>query len=775
VKRIAAFSFFLLGIAASGFGQSLSDTLDIYDLSLEELSRIKVFSTTRTSLQEAIDAPANVFVVTSQQIAERGYSSLIDVFEDLPDFKIDRNVDPRWQNDVTLRGVRYLDKIILLLDGVRIGSPTNEVISFFENYPLYMAEQVEIVYGPSSALYGADAFSGVVNIVSKKAGTNQPIISGSIEAGMYNMYETSLLALKKINEDLSISVGGSYFYDEQPDLAKTYPEEYKGMDEELRTGVYSNTILAPLGVVLQPQTPINPNKAYPLSAYTYFAKANYKDFTVSTFGNYGRNPSTTANRPSNAVYNEEQYFGHAVNMLTGRYAPTLKNVRLTSQITYSTYRLDPESNFRNVFTAMEPAFLYSKSWKLKIEQLASIELNENMNLTTGITYDRFFARPRNNNLEAPVEDDNIGAAIVLGSRASFNPDGINAELVTSRFGNIGILSQFAWSSDELDATVGVRFDRDERFEPTVNPRIGLIYRPTEKVNIKALAGSAFLAPSPLNIYDRYGLFTPDSSTQSYRTAFFNLPNPDLDPQTIISTELGINYFFSKQLNFYGSFYYSQVKNLISPVNSISNPELVNRLYPGNLYTIDNFEIPIDVIQINENLGESFIHGGNIGVNYLWRPNDKINGDLNVNYSFIDGTIDIDEEGEIPERNLPGVSPGILRLAATIRTNRLTFFTSFTNIGEQRAFNVAAVQPQDNSKYKVLDGYNLLNLKIRYSITSNLILSVEGRNILNEEFRNTNIGANPNPVLGSAGSAGAEFANGAPQNPIRLIGGIEFRF
>ena len=120
-----------------------ADTVEIYDLSLEELSKLEVFATSRTESENAANSTANVTIITQEQIKRRGYENLIDVLEDLPDFKIDRNVDPRWLHDVTLRGIRYMDKIIVLQDGIRISSPTNEIIPISHNFPIHYAKQID--------------------------------------------------------------------------------------------------------------------------------------------------------------------------------------------------------------------------------------------------------------------------------------------------------------------------------------------------------------------------------------------------------------------------------------------------------------------------------------------------------------------------------------------------------------------------------------------------------------------------------------------------------
>lgn len=141
---------------------------DLYGLTLEELMNITIVTASKTQQQAGL-APATVMVVTEEQIRMRGYRSLLDVIQDMPDFKVDNNTSGKSRNRFTVRGVEgEQQKFVIMLDGMRISAPTNENIPIMENYPVNLAKQIEIIYGPASALYGADAICGIINIISKR-------------------------------------------------------------------------------------------------------------------------------------------------------------------------------------------------------------------------------------------------------------------------------------------------------------------------------------------------------------------------------------------------------------------------------------------------------------------------------------------------------------------------------------------------------------------------------------------------------------------------------
>ena len=147
----------LAGSARSSMAQVKPPITDLARATLDDLMKITI--TTATGTAEGLaEAPARVQVVTGADITRRGYRSLADLLKDLPDFKVEFATEPDFPSDVTVQGSRGADRIVLLLDGIRISSPTNEPLPILANYPVHNARQIEILYGPASAVYGADAF-----------------------------------------------------------------------------------------------------------------------------------------------------------------------------------------------------------------------------------------------------------------------------------------------------------------------------------------------------------------------------------------------------------------------------------------------------------------------------------------------------------------------------------------------------------------------------------------------------------------------------------------
>ena len=142
---------------------------DSTQATLEQSMDIPVTTASRTTETQS-DAPARVEVITAEQIRRRGYRSLLDVLKDLPDFKVDlRGGTGISRPEPTVQGVRGAGNARCCCSMDLWLAPTNEPLPIVANYPVHGARQIEIVYGPVSAVYGADAFSAVINIITRDA------------------------------------------------------------------------------------------------------------------------------------------------------------------------------------------------------------------------------------------------------------------------------------------------------------------------------------------------------------------------------------------------------------------------------------------------------------------------------------------------------------------------------------------------------------------------------------------------------------------------------
>jgi vitamin B12 transporter len=157
-----------------------------------------VVTATRTP-RIATEVLSDNVVITPDDIAQSGQTSLVDLLQRQRGMEITRNGGSGTNSSVFLRGAANTQSVVLV-DGVRVGSSTTGGATW-ASIPLSQIDHVEIVYGPLSSLYGADAMGGVVQIFTKKGeGAPAPTISAGF--GSYNT--------RNLEAGISGSTGGEH-------------------------------------------------------------------------------------------------------------------------------------------------------------------------------------------------------------------------------------------------------------------------------------------------------------------------------------------------------------------------------------------------------------------------------------------------------------------------------------------------------------------------------------------------------------------------------------
>ena len=122
---------------------------------------------TASRTPQARDAAlAAVTVITREDIERRAPFSLPELLRGMPGVSISANGGPGKQATTFLRGTES-DHAVVLIDGVRVGSTTSGSAAF-QDIPVEQIERIEIVRGPFSSLYGADAIGGVIHIFTRR-------------------------------------------------------------------------------------------------------------------------------------------------------------------------------------------------------------------------------------------------------------------------------------------------------------------------------------------------------------------------------------------------------------------------------------------------------------------------------------------------------------------------------------------------------------------------------------------------------------------------------
>lgn len=207
----------LLGAPLSADEKDPKDLIDLLDTKVITASK---------SWEKVSKAPATVLVVTRQQMEQRGYVNFWEIFDDLPGFDLVLAYGDTFLKPYA-RGFRNNigDAFLIMVDGQVFNHLWfNATWVPLAAIPLSNIDRVEVVYGPASAVYGSNAFMGVVNVVTTKGSDSAPsgrvdLIGGSLDKGGSDLSVNLPLGKWKLSVtgrtyqgDMDPKVGNQYEY-----------------------------------------------------------------------------------------------------------------------------------------------------------------------------------------------------------------------------------------------------------------------------------------------------------------------------------------------------------------------------------------------------------------------------------------------------------------------------------------------------------------------------------------------------------------------------------
>ncbi|CAG7855854.1 hypothetical protein MCAMS1_00134 [biofilm metagenome] len=196
----------------SVFSASEIDNKDIIDMPLEELLNLEVVSASRFK-QKSSEAPSAVEVLTAEDIKSFNWRTLADALNAI------RGLTVRNDRNYTSLGVRgfsrsdFGSKVLIMVDGRRLNDTVFDQAFLGEEFLLDMSliDRIEYNPGSGSAVYGANAVLGVVNVITKTGkGINGLRISG--EAGSLDTYRGRASISKTLDNGVDVLLQGSHYF-----------------------------------------------------------------------------------------------------------------------------------------------------------------------------------------------------------------------------------------------------------------------------------------------------------------------------------------------------------------------------------------------------------------------------------------------------------------------------------------------------------------------------------------------------------------------------------
>ena len=137
-------------------------------------------------------------IISSKEIESSYANNVSDLLQQVIGIDIRRRGVGGVQGDLYIRGGGF-DQTLLLIDGMKMDDAQTGHHTLNMILPLYLIERIEIIKGPAARIFGQNAFSGAINIVTKE-------VEGKMNEANFNLQEISLGSYKQKNFSLSSRV-----------------------------------------------------------------------------------------------------------------------------------------------------------------------------------------------------------------------------------------------------------------------------------------------------------------------------------------------------------------------------------------------------------------------------------------------------------------------------------------------------------------------------------------------------------------------------------------
>jgi outer membrane receptor for ferrienterochelin and colicins len=462
--------------------------------------------------QRVSDAPASVTIVTTEQIRRFGWRTLGEILEGVRGMHVtrDRNYAFAGMRGFSPPGA-YGERTLILLDGLRFNNVLYDGGNVDRNLPIDVADidRIEIIRGPGSALYGTNALLGVVNIITRR-GRDLNGGEAALVGGSYNTLGGHTTWGGRFDNDVEVlvAVGGRW--------SEGQEHYYASFDRPLRND----------GVVEDLDAEWD---------YDSLAKFGFRDLQFEAY--WGTREKEIPTASYGTYFNGQRSFTNETNAgisaTLDHQTPTNTDLHASLQLQYYDYFGDYMYNWGSPEDVrLVPSNDQSHSLGWVAEAQVTETLFQGNDLTSGFEFRHTFQ------MHQKYEDRLPNQTFVYLDR-------------DSPIFNAGLFVQDEWTPvDSFTVTSGVRGDLYPGFGLTLNPRLALVFKPTNSSTVKGLYGTAFRAP---NGYER---FYDDGGV-------YNKAPKSLDPEKLRTFELVFEQFLHKTWSTTAAAYHTTMNDLVA--------------------------------------------------------------------------------------------------------------------------------------------------------------------------------------------------------------------
>lgn len=509
-------------------------------LSFEELMNIPITTASKHE-QKISETPASVYVFTRQDIEENGYQYLSDILRYIPNMEVHWSGGPQYVVTAELRG---MNQFIFLMDGIRIDPASSVSPQFGFVYPLNNVKKVEVLMGPSSALYGADASAGIINIITLDPEEENTESKVEVFAGNHEYIGSQILlqqASDRMNAQLSLSY--IHFNDNDKTWWKYLNDAYSGY---------------PAGISKNYET----NYENPLQSFSSSGKVKFGNTTLGF--NFWARDVAGGLRLDPMIYNANrntktstyEYLSYIQNKF-------VINQKLTLLSHLSTNYYLTRYNFYYIKRNLDDPKHYRESadriyWLEEFDY----QVTDNTRILAGLEAQTIISVPKEYNAITNEQGKEIGFGEPISDNDALTYYQIRSASMFLQMENI-------YFNNRIKTNIGIRSDRYSTFGWTTNPRASAYFKLANPLSIRLMYGRAFFTPPPDKMFRTS--YVPGSR---YQTS-----NKDLRPRTNANFEIAIDYHPSSWLSMEARVFRNKVKDEIVFMNTkkpyISGSDTVN--------------------------------------------------------------------------------------------------------------------------------------------------------------------------------------------------------
>ncbi|WPP51118.1 TonB-dependent receptor plug domain-containing protein [Catalinimonas niigatensis] len=712
LPRILALSFTI--VASISFVSAQSTGEDLFELSLNDLMNIEIVSASKKA-ENIFDTPVSSYSISHNEIVESGVTSIPEALRLCPGLIVRETTNGNY--DIHIRGfenpARYtspfqqMNLLTLVMIDNRPVFNYNQGGTDWEALPIDIidVERIEVVKGPNAPLFGPNAVTGVINIITREPKTEGLYVSANVQRDNLGSNIGNIAVGQKLNSKLSYNVSANYqnrmrydnlyyFYatDQFAENASAVPNAsiaYPNPDQSLEK----------FGANAFVNYKITEEAGLALSIGLQDAEAQRPYITNETALSFNSNQSKYVNL--SAYY---KGLNAKISHNNGQENLKLGNLVIEGSTLIPTYDFDITD------------IVLDYQW----------EVSSKLSLRPGFNYQRATYDDRHH-LTAGENNGLLNDKRTIGATAG----SLRADYFPIQ--NLRVVA--ALRADKF--IVPDKLNTSYQLASTYKINDAYLFRAS---HAKSNSG-AFLGNTSLNINLTTDLGFAGPGTGPFVTAS-RLGNQDIDLTTVTSTEFGFRSKLNSHLQIDVEVFHQELEhvNLSANTERTFQPTGLPAPYPPFVpeTIVDRYQnLPLTAIQNGMTISAHYVASAkfqfkpfvtfqntkvkDLSLAFNTFPIDPITNPVNIN-----STIDVDHE------STPKFYGGAfvnLSPIAKLNANVSTYF-----FGKHTLYYTSDRDPVRDSNVGAIDGKMLLNAKVSYQLIDKLKVYISGRNLLNNDSR-----------------------------------------